>query len=199
MKLGFIGLGLMGLPMARNLLQAGHELIVHNRSQAGVEELVAAGATRATTVAGVAAADFIMTALPVPETVADIYFGDGGLIANARPGSVLIDFSTNGTDTALRCGIHTVTVVNNNRSLNQEQELNEDIYGSRTEGSDELWMLSDGDFAALAESMGCFGVQVRRAAELEGALEQAFASGRPAVVDVKTHIEGIAPPAWTPG
>jgi acetolactate synthase-1/2/3 large subunit len=102
-------------------------------------------------------------------------------------------------DTALRCGIHTVTVVNNNRSLNQEQELNEDIYGSRTEGSDELWMLSDGDFAALAESMGCFGVQVRRAAELEGALEQAFASGRPAVVDVKTHIEGIAPPAWTPG
>lgn len=104
MKLGFIGLGLMGLPMARNLLQAGHNLIVCNRSQAGVDELVAAGATRADTVAGVAAADFIMTALPVPETVAEIYFGDGGLIANARPGSVLIDFSTNGTGTALRCG-----------------------------------------------------------------------------------------------
>ncbi|MDP6348697.1 MAG: NAD(P)-dependent oxidoreductase [Chloroflexota bacterium] len=104
MRLGFIGLGLMGLPMARNLLKAGHELTVHNRSQAGVEELVAAGATRAATVGEVVAADFIMTALPVPETVEEIYLGDGGLIANAPPGSILIDFSTNGIDTALRCG-----------------------------------------------------------------------------------------------
>ena len=103
MKLSFIGLGLMGLPMARNLLKAGHELIVHNRSQAGVEELVAAGATRAATVAEAAAADIIMTALPFPETVDEIYLGDDGLIENAEPGSILIDFSTNGPDTAERC------------------------------------------------------------------------------------------------
>ena len=103
MKVSFIGLGLMGFPMARNLLNAGHELIVHNRSQARVDELVAAGASRAATIAESAAADFILTALPIPETVEQIYLGDKGLIASAAPGSILIDFSTNGTDTAIRC------------------------------------------------------------------------------------------------
>ena len=101
-------------------------------------------------------------------------------------------------DTALRYGLQTVTVVNNNRSLNQEKRGNERIYGGRTPGSDELWMLNDVDWARVAETMGCFGVTVRQPGELAGALERALASGLPAVVDVKTHIEGIAPPPWTP-
>ena len=101
-------------------------------------------------------------------------------------------------DTALRYGINTVTVVNNNHSLNQEKNGNERIYGGRTAGSDELWIITDADFARIAESMGCFGVQVNRPSELAGALDQAFASGKPAVVDVKTDIEGIAPRAWAP-
>ena len=46
--------------------------------------------------------------------------------------------------------------------------------------------------------MGALGLTVRKPSELAGALDQAFASGRPAVVDVKTHIEGIAPKAWVP-
>ncbi|MCH2202433.1 MAG: thiamine pyrophosphate-binding protein [Fuerstiella sp.] len=101
-------------------------------------------------------------------------------------------------DTALRFGINTVTVINNNSSLNQEQSGVEATYGGRVQGSDELWMLSDIDFDKVAESMGCFGIQVNDPSEFAAALEQALSCGRPAVVDVKTHIEGIAPEAWLP-
>ena len=103
MKIGFIGLGLMGLPMAQNLLNAGNSLTVYNRSQGGVNELVAAGAARASTIAAASKADFIMTALPFPETVEDIYLGADGLIANSTTGTMLIDFSTNGPETIQRC------------------------------------------------------------------------------------------------
>jgi acetolactate synthase-1/2/3 large subunit len=101
-------------------------------------------------------------------------------------------------DTALRYGIHTVTVVNNNHSLNQEKRVNERVYGGPQPGSNELWMLTDVDFARVAELMGCTGIQVNHPSELPSALDQAFASRKPAVVDVKTHIDGIAPPPWTP-
>ena len=99
-------------------------------------------------------------------------------------------------DTALRYGIRTITVVNNNASLNQEQALNEDIYGGRTPGSDRMWMLTDADFASIATAMGCLGLRVDRPGELSGALDQALSSDLPAVIDVKTAIEGIAPAAW---
>ena len=101
-------------------------------------------------------------------------------------------------ETAVRCGINTVTVVNNNHSLNQEQGGVEQTYGGRTSGSDELWLFEDADFARIAESFGALGITVNKPGELPGALDRAFASGRPAVVDVKTHVEGIAPRAWMP-
>ena len=100
-------------------------------------------------------------------------------------------------ETARRYGINTVTVVNNNRSLNQEKRGNERTYGGQTAGSDELWMLSDVDFGKVAESMGCFGIRVERPGDLQSALEQAIASNLPAVVDVVSDIDGIAPQAWT--
>lgn len=102
-------------------------------------------------------------------------------------------------DTAMKCGINAVILVNNNHSLNQEQGGVEAVYGGRTPGSDELWLFPDADFAKMAESMGCLGITVNKPTELSGALDQAFAANRPAVVDVKTHVEGIAPHAWTPG
>ena len=101
-------------------------------------------------------------------------------------------------DTAARYEIPVVFLVNNNASLNQERAVNERIYGGPAPGSDELWHLTDGNFAEMGESMGCFGITVRKATEMESALDQAFSSGRPAVIDVKTHIDGIAPPAWSP-
>jgi acetolactate synthase-1/2/3 large subunit len=101
-------------------------------------------------------------------------------------------------ETALRCGINTVTVINNNHSLNQEKRSNELVYGGQTPGSDELWHLSDVNFAQVAQAMGCFGIRVEQPGQIQSALEQALASGRPAVVDVATDIDGIAPRAWTP-
>ena len=101
-------------------------------------------------------------------------------------------------DTAMKSGINAVIVVNNNHSLNQEQGGVESVYGGRTPGSDELWLFPDADFAKMAESMGCLGITVNKPSELASALDQAFDSGRPAVVDVKTHVEGIAPRTWMP-
>ena len=99
-------------------------------------------------------------------------------------------------DTALRYGIKTITVVNNNASLNQEQALNEHNYGGRTPGSDELWMLSDCDFASVANAMGCFGITVEKPSEISNAFQMAVESKLPVVIDVKTDIAGIAPKAW---
>ena len=99
-------------------------------------------------------------------------------------------------NTAARNGINVITVVNNNASLNQEQALNERNYGGRTERSDRLWMLGDTDFAAMAESMGCLGITVKHPGEFLSALGQAFDANWPALIDVKTDIEGIAPRAW---
>jgi acetolactate synthase-1/2/3 large subunit len=101
-------------------------------------------------------------------------------------------------ETAKRCGINTVTVVNNNHSLNQEKGGVETIYGGQSAGSDELWKFPETDFAQMAESMGCFGITVNKPSEISSALDQAFTSGKPAVVDVKTHIDGIAPRTWVP-
>ncbi len=101
-------------------------------------------------------------------------------------------------ETAVKSGINAVILVNNNHSLNQEQSGVESVYGGRTAGSDELWLFPDVDFARVAESMGCFGITVKKPSELSGALDQAFAVGKPAVIDVKTHVEGIAPQAWVP-
>ena len=122
-----------------------------------------------------------------PERPVLCFTGDGG-----------IWYHLTELETAVRCGINTVTVVNNNHSLNQEQGGVEQIYGGRSPGSDELWLFDDADFARMAESFGALGITVHKPSELAGALDQAFASGRPAVVDVKTHLEGIAPRAWVP-
>ncbi|NQW18067.1 MAG: thiamine pyrophosphate-binding protein [Chloroflexi bacterium] len=100
-------------------------------------------------------------------------------------------------ETALRNNINTVTLINNNASLNQERGLNERIYGGALPGSDHMWKLRETDFAAMAEAMGCFGITVTKPGELDSAMDQALNAGRPAVIDVKTDIEGIAPGPWT--
>jgi acetolactate synthase-1/2/3 large subunit len=115
------------------------------------------------------------------------FTGDGG-----------IWYHMSDLETAAKSQINAVILVNNNHSLNQEQGGVESVYGGRTVGSDELWLFPDADFAKIAESMGCFGITVNKPSELAGALDQAFAAGKPAVVDVKTHLEGIAPRAWRP-
>jgi 2-hydroxy-3-oxopropionate reductase len=94
-RIGFIGLGVMGRPMARNLLGAGFELVVHSRSPDPVEELVAAGAGRAESPREVAAeSEVIVTMLPDTPDVELVLFGERGAIDAAAVGSLVIDMST---------------------------------------------------------------------------------------------------------
>lgn len=94
-KIGFIGLGIMGKPMARNLLKAGHQLVVHNRSQAAVDELVSEGAEKAGSPKEAASkCELILTMLPNSPDVKDVVLGKDGVIEGIRSGSVLIDMSS---------------------------------------------------------------------------------------------------------
>jgi 2-hydroxy-3-oxopropionate reductase len=94
-RIGFIGLGIMGKPMARNLLKAGYPLIVHNRSQAAVAELAAEGATKADSPKAVAEqSDVIITMLPDSPDVERVVLGENGISGAVRSGMLLIDMST---------------------------------------------------------------------------------------------------------
>jgi 2-hydroxy-3-oxopropionate reductase len=93
--IGFIGLGVMGAPMARNLLAAGQELVVHSRSPGPVEELVAAGAERASSPREVGErADVVILMLPDSPAVEAVALGEDGVLAGASEGDLLIDMST---------------------------------------------------------------------------------------------------------
>jgi 3-hydroxyisobutyrate dehydrogenase-like beta-hydroxyacid dehydrogenase len=95
MRIGFVGLGQMGRPMAENLLKAGYALVAHNRSRGVVDELAAQGATPAFSPAEAArGCDVFMTCLLYPEQLRDIYFGADGALAAIRPGQFCIDFAT---------------------------------------------------------------------------------------------------------
>ena len=97
MKIGFIGLGIMGKPMAKNLLKAGYtDLLVNNRSQAPVQELEAAGARAATQAEIGEACDVVITMLPNSPQVKQVMLGDAdnGVAAHMKPGSVFIDCSS---------------------------------------------------------------------------------------------------------
>jgi 3-hydroxyisobutyrate dehydrogenase len=96
MKVGFVGLGTMGAPMARNLLRAGFEVIVHNRTRSKEEALASDdGAERAATPAEAAAqADVVVTIVSDTPDVEQVLFGSDGVSKTVRPGSVVVDMST---------------------------------------------------------------------------------------------------------
>ncbi|MCK9915136.1 3-hydroxyisobutyrate dehydrogenase [Microbacteriaceae bacterium K1510] len=100
-RIGFIGLGNMGLPMAQNLIKAGHQVEGVDVNPASVEKLKAAGGT-GVEMAKVAAAraDVVITMLPSGKEVRDLYLGPNGIIENANPGTLLIDCSTIDVETA---------------------------------------------------------------------------------------------------
>ncbi|MFQ5894319.1 MAG: NAD(P)-dependent oxidoreductase [Nitrospinota bacterium] len=96
MRVGFIGLGLMGKPMCRRLLGAGFELYVHNRSRPAVELLAAEGARACRSSREVAErAEATITMLPGAPEVEEAALGDGGILEGARPGSLYIDMTSN--------------------------------------------------------------------------------------------------------
>ena len=92
---GFIGLGIMGRPMARNLLKAGYPLVVHSRSPGPVDEIVKAGGKAAGSSREVAGqCDVLITMLPNSPDVEQVALGPGGIVEGARRGLVLVDMST---------------------------------------------------------------------------------------------------------
>ena len=101
-------------------------------------------------------------------------------------------------ETAVRHNINAVIVVNNNRALNQDKREDDLAYQGIPGNPEELYAFGEVDLAKIAETMGCFGIKVEQPGQIQSALEQALASGKPAVVEVVTDIEGMAPPAWSP-
>lgn len=93
--IGFIGLGLMGKPMARNLAGAGAKMTVHNRSRPSVDALVSEGMSDGGTPAGVAAAaDIVITMLSDTPAVEAVLMEDGGVVEALKPGTLVIDMGT---------------------------------------------------------------------------------------------------------
>jgi 2-hydroxy-3-oxopropionate reductase len=100
-KIGYIGLGIMGASMARNLMKARHELVVHNRSQGIVEELAKEGATPASSPREVAEqVEFVFTNLPDSPDVELVVLGENGIIEGAHEGLIYVDNSTIKPETA---------------------------------------------------------------------------------------------------
>lgn len=102
-RIAFIGLGIMGLPMAGHLLDAGHTVVGHNRSSGAVDQLVERGATGAGSVAeAVSDADVVITMVPDSPDVEGVALGGDGIYANAKSGALHIDMSSIRPDVAVR-------------------------------------------------------------------------------------------------
>jgi 3-hydroxyisobutyrate dehydrogenase len=96
MKIGFIGTGNIGAPIAGQLLKAGHTLLVHDRRREAADALVAAGAQWCDTPAVLAAGcEVVTTCLPGPPEMESVCLGSGGLVAHLKPGALYIDHTTN--------------------------------------------------------------------------------------------------------
>ena len=115
-KFGFIGVGIMGKSMVRNLRKAGYEVAIYTRTKAKAEDVIAEGAVWCDTAAECAKGrDVVITIVGYPKDVEEVYFGDNGIIANADPGTYVIDMTTTSPRLAVRiweeaekAGLHAV-------------------------------------------------------------------------------------------
>jgi acetolactate synthase-1/2/3 large subunit len=124
--------------------------------------------------------------LASPDRPVVLFTGDGGFY-----------YHLSELETAVRWNIGTVTIVNNNRSLNQEMEVYEPAYGGTLHGKHhELWQFNEISFAEMAQAFGAKGIRVTRGRDLKFALEEALAERGPTVIDVETDISAVAPLAF---
>jgi acetolactate synthase-1/2/3 large subunit len=96
-------------------------------------------------------------------------------------------------ETAVRCGIKTVTVINNNNRFGQVAVGIDKAYGDRPGNREEMYSFREVNFARIAEEMGCLGIRVESPEKIRGALERALSSDLPAVVEVITDKDIPAP------
>lgn len=94
-KIGFIGLGIMGKSMTRNIMKAGYELHIYARTKAKVEDIISEGAVFHETAGECAkASEAVITIVGYPKDVEEVYFGDNGILDSAKPGTYVIDMTT---------------------------------------------------------------------------------------------------------
>ncbi len=104
-NIGFIGLGIMGRPMAKNLLKAGHKLVVYDIVQSSVDDVASNGAVRGESSSDVASkSDIVITMLPDGPDVEAAMFGPGGVLQGAREGSIVVDMSSISPTVAQKVG-----------------------------------------------------------------------------------------------
>lgn len=102
-KIGFIGIGIMGKSMVRNLMKAGYEVAVYSRTKKKAEDVMKEGAVWCDDVRTCASGrDAVITIVGYPKDVEEVYFGDGGILYNADPGTYLIDMTTTSPKLAIR-------------------------------------------------------------------------------------------------
>ncbi len=102
-KIGFIGVGIMGKSMVRNLMKAGFEVSIYTRTKSKVLDVIEEGAVWCETVSECARdQDVVITIVGYPKDVEEVYFGDDGIIANAKKGAYLIDMTTSSPKLAIR-------------------------------------------------------------------------------------------------
>lgn len=152
MKIAFLGLGIMGRAMAENLLAAGHELVVWNRTAARCDRLAELGASVvATPAAAVAAADICIAMLADPEAACDVVFGSDGVLEAMAPGKSYIDMSTVDPQTA--------EVIGGQIEAAGGRFLEAPVSGSKKPAEDgTLVILAAGDKALYDEAVPLFDV-----------------------------------------
>ncbi|MEO6718766.1 MAG: NAD(P)-dependent oxidoreductase, partial [Ferruginibacter sp.] len=102
-KVGWIGTGIMGNPMAKHLVNAGYQLGVYNRTKEKATDLISMGCTWLDTPAEIAAnADIIVTMIGFPKDVEECYFGEQGIFTTIKPGTILIDMTTTKPSLAIK-------------------------------------------------------------------------------------------------
>lgn len=101
-------------------------------------------------------------------------------------------------ETARRHGLNVITIVNNNHCLGQGRRNIDIAYEGRGGNKEEIFAYRDTDFAQIARDFDCFGARVEKPEDLAKAFEDARRSGKPAVIDVVTDFEALAPLPWTP-
>jgi acetolactate synthase-1/2/3 large subunit len=102
-------------------------------------------------------------------------------------------------ETASRYQINTVTIINNNNGLAQGIDDIQSVYGGRPGNPEELYSFNPVSFARIAQEMGCLGIRVEHPDQVAGAIRQALAAEKPAVVEVMTGLRYRAPEPWAPG
>jgi acetolactate synthase I/II/III large subunit len=101
-------------------------------------------------------------------------------------------------ETAVRCNIPTITIVNNNNALNQEYDIFMKAYDGKPSNKwGDMWHFNKISFAELANNMGAFGIRVTDPAEIQNAIKLAIKSNKPSIIEIDGDVNALAPTAWT--